>query len=337
MKRVLIPLELSSLPPPAGAELYTLQGETMGTTWSVRVAGPKGFDSRRLQLEIQQQLDAVVAEMSTWTAASDISSFNQAAAGSWQTLPADFFHVLDYALSVARDSDGAFDPSVGALVNLWGFGPDAKRSTAPALADIAAAQSRCGWQKIELDALSKRIRQTGGIYLDLSGVAKGFAVDKLSVFLHAAAFPHHLVEVGGELRGRGMRPDGHPWWVALEQAPVLTLDTGTALPVETIIALHDLSVATSGDYRKFFEAEGRRFAHTLDPRTGLPVAHQLAAVTVLHESCMQADAQATALTVLGVEAGMAYARRHHLAALFVSRGEKGFDEHMTPAFAALLE
>jgi len=330
-RRVLIPHDLDDTPPPAGAELYLLQGETMGTTWAVRMAGPRGLMPDMLRLGIERQLASVIADMSTWEADSALSRFNRAEADSWHALSPDFFTVLDYSLELAAQSEGAFDPTVGPLVNLWGFGPEGRRDSAPDAAALAEVSVRCGWQRLQLDVENLRALQPGGSYVDFSGVAKGFAVDKVSDYLLEQGFPNHLVEIGGELRGRGIRPDGHPWWVMLE--PVV--DNADA--VESLVALHNLAVATSGDYRRFFMAGEQRFAHTIDPRSGSPVAHALASVTVLHESCMQADAQATVLMVLGVEEGMAYAEKHDLAALFVERRSGGFVETMTPAFADFLE
>lgn len=336
MRRVLIPLTLDeSCAPPAGAALFHWQGRSMGTTWSVRLAGPRTLDEARLQAQLQQQLDQVVAEMSPWEASSDISYFNAAEAGTWQKLPADFLQVLSTALDVARDSDGAFDPAIGALVDLWGFGPAGRREDAPTEDEIAAARAVSGWWKLELDVANARVRQPGGLRLDFSGIAKGFAVDKLSDFLHEAGLPNHLVEVGGELRGRGLRPDGHPWWVALESPPAKA-QSENAEP-ETIVALHELSIATSGDYRKFFSAGGQTYAHTLDPRSGRPLETSLTSVTVLHASCMQADAEATALFVLGPERGRAYAEEKGIAARFLLRRDGGLAEILTTAMAAMLE
>ncbi len=330
-RRVLIPHDLDDTPPPAGAELYQLEGKTMGTTWSVRLAGPRGLMPDMLRMGVERQLASVIADMSTWETDSAISRFNQAPAGSWHEVSADFFTVLDYSLRLAAQTEGAFDPTVGPLVNLWGFGPQGRQNEVPDAAMLASVSAHCGWQTLQRDVENRRVRQPGGAYVDFSGVAKGFAVDKLSDYLHAQGFPHHLVEIGGELRGRGIRPDAHPWWVMLE--PVKENAEG----VESVVALHNLAVATSGDYRRFFMRGEQRFAHTIDPRSGRPVTHALAAVTVVHESCMQADAQATVLMVLGREEGMAWAEKQELAALFVERRDGAFVETMTPAFAALLE
>lgn len=304
----------------------------MGTTWSVRVVMDDARPDADLQHGLQRQLDAVVAEMSHWEADSDLGRFNRAPAGSWHALPPAFFDVLSYALEVRRASGGACDPCAGALVNLWGFGPDNRYDqpgfTPPAAAAIAAARALA---PVRLEPDGRRAFQPGGVQLDLSAVAKGYGVDRLSHYLKAQGLPHHLVEVGGELRGAGMKPDGQPWWTLLEQVP------GAQLP-EMVLALHGLSVATSGDYRRYFFQDGRRQAHTIDPRSGRPIANDLASVTVVHPQCMAADAWSTALTVLGGAAGMQLAERQGLAARFVLRGADGaFTEHLTGPLRGMLD
>ncbi|MES2009253.1 MAG: FAD:protein FMN transferase [Pseudomonadota bacterium] len=334
MQRVLVPLSLGAVPPvpAATSRLCRRQGETMGTTWSVAWAASPGADDQdTLDAGIRAVLAEVVAQMSNWDEASDVSRFNRAAAGSWQVLPADCFTVLKAALQVARDSGGAFDPSAGPLVDLWGFGPAPRRAQAPELAALEQARAQCAWQRIAIDEAGSRVQQPGGIRLDFCAIAKGFGVDAVSRYLSGQGIDSHLVEIGGELRGHGVKPDGMPWWVALETPPGVG-----AAGHETLVALHGLSVATSGDYRRYFDSGGRRYAHTLDPRTGYPASHALASVTVLHPQCMMADALSTALTVLGPEAGMVFARRHALAARFLIRRSDGFDERLSPAFEAML-
>jgi thiamine biosynthesis lipoprotein len=243
--------------------------------------------------------------------------------------------VLAHALEVAGDTGGAYDPTVGPLVDLWGFGPAPRRHTRPPADAIAAARARTGWARLTLDARGRRARQPGGVSVDLSSIAKGFAVDEVAAYLRRLGVTSYLVEIGGELRGHGTKPDGTPWWVALERPPALP-GAGSGAG-DLIVALHGLSVATSGDYRRFFEDGGQCYSHTIDPRTGCPVEHGLASVTVLHPECMIADALATALMVLGAAAGLAYARRCGLMALFVDRGARGVEERMTPSFAAMFE
>lgn len=333
MRRVLVPQQIDPTPPPLGGVVHSLAGETMGTTWCVRWVGTRLSDIESLRATIQQALDRVVAQMSTWTDTSDLARFNVAPAGSWCVLPEAFFTVLSTGLQVAQASDGAYDPASGALVNLWGFGPSPRYTdadfTPPVAAAIDAARARAGWREIALDEATRRVLQPGGATLDLSAIAKGFGVDEVVRALRQRGVDSCLVEVGGELRGEGIKPDGQPWWVELEMP-----QAGAAL-TETRVALHGLAVATSGDYRRGFEAEGRRFSHTLDPRSGWPVAHGVASVTVLHAECMLADAWSTALTVLGHEEGRRLADRENLAALFVVCTPEGFEEHMSAAMAAL--
>ena len=312
-----------------------LQGATMGTTWSVKLVATRGLHPAEIRSGIEARLDRVVAQMSTWEPDSDLSRFNRAAAGRWHELRDECLTVLAHALEVAGDTGGAYDPTVGPLVDLWGFGPAPRRRTRPPADAIAAARARTGWERLTLDPRGRRVRQPGGVSVDLSSIAKGFAVDQVAAHLRRLGVTSYLVEIGGELRGHGAKPDGTPWWVALERPPV---SPGRGIGAgDLIVALHGLSVATSGDYRRFFEDGGRCYSHTIDPRTGCPVEHGLASVTVLHPECMIADALATALMVLGPAAGLAYARRRGLAALFVERGPRGVEEHMTPGFAAMLE
>jgi thiamine biosynthesis lipoprotein len=332
MRRVLLPHHISEDPAPAGGAIRDYAGRSMGTSWSVRLVAAPGTALSDLQQGLQQQLDSIVAEMSHWEADSDLGRFNRAAAGSWHVLPPAFFDVLAYAMGVARDSGGAYDPCAGALVNLWGFGPhgrfDQPDFTPPSAQRIAEARA----QPVLLEQGSRRALQPGGVQLDLSSVAKGYSVDRLAYYLKTQGVQHYLVEVGGELRGAGVKPDGQPWWVALEQVT----DAGD-YPDELVLALHGLAVATSGDYRRYFELDGRRYSHTIDPRSGMPIANDLASVTVVHAQCMAADAWSTALTVLGCEQGLRLAERQGLAARFVARDAGGFIEHMTTHLRDMLD
>ena len=300
----------------------------MGTTWSVRYLG--GAETSASRPGIEAVLEKVVAQMSGWRPDSAICRFNAAPAGSWHTLPGEFQAVLDCALEIAEASGGAFDPSMAPLVDLWGFGPVPAAEGTPEPAAIARALARMGWRGLRPEG--DRLLQPGGMGLDFCGIAKGYAVDLVTEYLVAQGLASFLVEIGGELRGQGMKPDGSPWWVEIEAVP------GMAAPdANFVVALHGLSVATSGDYRRFFEQDGRRYSHTLDPRTGRPVAHDVASVTVLDPSCMRADAWATALFVLGAREGLAMAAREGIPALFVTREEGRLAEHLSPALAAMLD
>ncbi|MDM0023097.1 FAD:protein FMN transferase [Variovorax sp. J31P216] len=308
----------ANTPRPRRADPPTLQsvaGRSMGTSWSLRFDNPRMLALDDVRAGVQAALDRVVAQMSTWEPDSDISRFNRAEAGSRHLLEPGFAEVLACALQWAAASGGAIDPSIGPLVGLWGFGAHADASNAgpPSSAALAEARARVGWQRLALDPETRTAVQPGAVELDLSGIAKGFAVDQASAALRALGLSDFLVEVGGELRAAGRRPGGDPWRVQVA-APA-----GAA----SHVALAELAIATSGDRWHVREHQGRRWSHTLDPRTGEPVRDALASVTVLHRECMQADALATVLTVLGPEDGLAFAERHAVPALFVCRDDRG--------------
>lgn len=307
-----------------------LDGETMGTSWTARIVVEDQARLPALRTAIEAALAGVVAQMSDWEPESDISRFNRAPAGSSQVLPPEFFAVLEHALALAAATEGAYDPTAGRLVDLWGFGPTPAPSLPPSEADIAAARATVGWERLTLDPARRGAVQPGGMRLDLSSIAKGHGVDAAAQALREAGVAHFLIEVGGELLGAGLKPDRTPWWVEIEAPP------GAAM-TPIVAALHGLAIATSGNYRRFFDADGERFAHTLDPRTGRPVDNRLASVTVLHASCMAADAMATALTVLGPDAGLSFASLRGIAAHFMIEAEGRFVERMTPAFGAMLD
>ena len=290
----------------------------MGTSWSVRIAdAPSGCEDT-----IRDVLARIIAQMSNWEAGSDISRFNRSRIGQWVSLPADLMTVLRAGIDMAKLSGGAFDPAVGRLVDSWGFGPSG----------IYAPSSRSNhaspWTAIEVG--EQQARRTADVTLDFSGIAKGFAVDAVAQRLRDLGARHFLVEIGGELRGDGIRPDGQPWWVDVESPPGLGLPT-------LRIALCGLSVATSGDYRRFRVENDRLLSHSIDPATGMPIANHVASVSVLHESAMMADAWATAITVLGHQSGMTLATRHGIAARLIRREDDGGQEYMTPALATMLE
>lgn len=344
-RQVLIPLNMSQpRVPDSDMHYLNIQGLSMGTSWQVQcyvsaAEHAPEIHTAELQQGIQAQLDLVVAQMSPWEAESDLNKFNRAPANSWQTLPPEFFKVLQHSVFVAEQTRGAFDPSIGHLANLWGFGPAGKIQKTPKSIDILQARMRTNWQQIRLNPTESSALQIGNVHLDLCSTAKGFGVDQVARYLQQIGITSYLVEVGGELRGLGCKSDGQPWWVELEVVPDSTLEQ---LPIQDlstsyVVALHGLAVATSGDYNRYFLYEGKRYSHTIDPRTGYPVSHDLASVTVMHSECMIADALATAMSVLGVKKGMAYAKRLHAAARFIERKPDGFIEHLSPAFIAMMD
>ena len=337
MTRVLVPLQLDGSMPLLGAQAHRLGGETMGTTWQLLWVAQGLSQAEPVRVAVQDELDLVVEEMSTWLAGSDLDRFNRADAGSLHTVPGAMAEVMDAALWLADASNGAFNPAAGALVNLWGFGPSARYTDpgfqSPADDAVRRALALNDWRALGWDRARRETRQPGGVLLDFSAIAKGYAVDRISRRLAGMGLPHHLVEVGGELRGSGLRLGGQPWWVDLESPPLTP--NQPSLPV-TRVALHGLSVATSGDYRRVYTRDGVRWPHTIDPRSGRPLSNGLASVSVLHPECMWADAWSTALTVLGRDDGMALAQAHGIAALFVQREADGrLTETLTSAMKEL--
>lgn len=303
----------------------------MGTTWSVRLAPPPDLAPEAAREAVEAELARLVAHFSHWDPRAELARFNGAPPGFY-AVSEPFWTLLNAALDLADDTDGAVDPTLGALVDLWGFGPAGPRPAGdlPTDEEIAAALAVSGWKGLRLNRPMRAVQQVGGMKLDLSGIAKGHAVDRVSDRLTEFGATHHLVEIGGELRGRGVRPDGQPWWVELQQAP------GAPAP-RTLAALFDLAVATSGDWIRGFDRDGRRYGHTIDGRTGRPLDNGVASVTVLAETAMYADAMATALAVMGPVEGPTYAGAMNLAAAFVVRGETGLTEIVTPAFRSMLD
>jgi len=340
MRAVLVPLEIDPVPPAPGCRLHLLAGVSMGTDWSVRLMLPPGVDAD-LQGMLQEELDQIVAQMSHWDSASLLSRYNRAPAGSWHALPPQFFAVMDYALAVREETGGAYDPAAGSLVNLWGFGPTSRYDQAGFYAPdrelVAAVLAERQGRRPRLDRDRRALYQPGGAILDLSSVAKGYAVDCLAQRLEALGLRHYLAEVGGELRGAGVKHDGQPWWVELEGVPDTADSSATPAVPQSVVALHGLAVATSGDYRRYFHHARRRASHTLDPRTGYPIANQVASVTVLAPTCMAADALSTALTVMGVGDGLPFAEVRGLAARYLVREGDGLREVHTAAWRALLQ
>ncbi len=334
--RVLIPTHGRKPSRPLGAHIWDFAGETMGTTWSVRLIPPPALDRAAFQSAILEELARINALFSHWDPRSELSRLNAAPPGFW-AVSEPFWDLLNKAMDLADDTNGAVDPALGALVDLWGFGPPGPRPlngfgtgpTVPFEEEVEAARALSGWGIVRFNRDARAVQQLGGVKLDLSGIAKGHAVDRVSERLTAMGATHHLVEIGGELRGAGVKPDGMPWWAELQQAP------GAPGP-RSVAALFDLACATSGDWVRRFEVYGQTYSHTIDGRTGRPVENGVASVTVLAETAMYADAMATALTVMGPVEGPAYAEALNISAAFVVRTDGGLTETVTPAFTAML-
>lgn len=304
------------------AAVIALGGETMGTRWSAQIVGGDGDAARA---EIEAALALVIRQMSHWEPASTLSRINAGPPGRYALEP-EFAEVMAAALAITEQSGGAFDPTIGALVDLWGFGPKGGRTDIPEDDALAEARVRSGVHHLDWEAGSRTLVRTAPVALDLSGIAKGYAVDLCANALRALGHQDFLIEIGGECVGAGIQPDGQPWWVDVEDA-----DGRLSTPVR--IALHDHAVATSGDYRRWFEASGKRFSHSIDPRDGQPIDNQVVQVTVLHEQAMIADGWASALHILGPDKGMALSGEHGLAAHIVMADGSA---HLSPALIAMM-
>ena len=309
-------------------EQIVLSGATMGTTYTIKVIGDP---SDTLQAEIDRIFADINRKMSTYDPDSELSRFNQNQSTDWIAISEELRLVMAEALAVSALSEGAFDVTVGPLVNLWGFGPQITDGGIPSEQALAKARARTGYRQLHLrDDPPALKKDRSDLYIDLSAIAKGYAVDKVADHLDIVGVPHYLVELGGELRAKGHNPQGKPWTIAIERP------TPGKQAVEQVIQITAQGVATSGDYRNFFELNGQRYAHAINPHTGWPVKHRLGSVTVVAKSTMRADAMATALLVLGPEAGMALAQSQHLAAFFIIANDHGFTERSTPTFAQYL-
>lgn len=325
----------------APRDLIELQGAAMGTTWSVKLADPllSEAQQRKAVDSVTQRLARVDELMSTWKETSELSRFNAfASTDSFEVAP-ETFAVFEIAQRVSQLSGGAFDVTVGPLVDAWGFGSEGRHEP-PSGAALRALVARTGWRKLALGPLGRTVRKSQpDVRADLSAVAKGYAVDLVARGLEQLGHTRFLVEVGGELRANGERPGGGAWRVAIE-APDAPAD---ARRIHRIVELRDVSMATSGDYRNYYERDGRRISHTIDPRTGRPIEHRLASITVIHPEAAWADAWATALDVLGPDEGYSLAASEHLAAYFIVRdelpgtgGEASFQVRQTAEFEPFL-
>lgn len=321
---------------PAKDRVDHISGPSMGTVYHIRFGTPLGKQSAvDLQALITERLDEIESSMSTYRPDSEISRFNVSRAGDWFPVSREFAQVADTAQEISRSTGGAFDITVGPLVELWGFGPrsrasgDRDSSSVPSAEEIATTRAGIGFSHLEVrrdpPALRKGARPK--LQIDLSAIAKGFAVDAVAELLESRNISSYLVEIGGELRVGSAKPDGSPWRVGIESPDD---DRRT---IYQALALTKTALATSGDYRSFFISDGQRFSHLIDPRTGKPVRDAgLGSVSILAPTCQFADAMATALFVLGPVEGLDFAELRKLAALFLVRHNENFSAIMTNGF-----
>ena len=313
-------------------KVWEISGGIFGTTYHINVVLPE--HEQRLQTlakGIESTLDQVDNAMSTWKPDSELSQLNSLRDQSeWIELSPALFEVIRRSVEIAELTGGAFDVTIGPVVNLWGFGPKARPEQIPSDDELNTVLGGTGWEHLEFDELASAIRSEKPQYIDLSGIAKGYGVDAVARYLDSEGVGAYLVEVGGEVRTNGRKPDGTAWRLAIEQP----IEQGRA--VNSVVALDAQAMATSGDYRNYYESNGQRYSHTIDPETGKPIGHRLASVTVIAEDCMTADALATGFNVMGFDKAMGLATRENIPAFFIVRGDNGFETHQTPAFSSYL-
>jgi len=309
-------------------KLLHIQGQTMGTYYQIsyvldaRSQSDTRLTVQALQQEIDKRLELVNDQMSTYRPESELSRFNKAEKS--QQVSDATRYVVQAALDLFKQSDGAFDVTVGPLVNLWGFGPDKRPDKVPSQALINEKMQMVGSQYLSVQGnmLTKSMPE---VYVDLSSIAKGYGVDFIADYLQQLGISNYLVDIGGELRVKGVKPANQKWTLAIER-PVAGQN------VQRLIHIGDNAIATSGDYRNYFESDGIRYSHTIDPKTGKPIEHKLVSVTVIDKNCMLADGYATAITVLGPQAGLAFAEKRHLAVFLLVKEGDDFNEYYTSEF-----
>lgn len=306
----------------------TFGGPTMGSTYSVKYVRGSGMpDAEQVQPEVERILADIDRQMSTYRSDSDIERFNEAPGGTCMAMPEPVLTLVRAGDRLSQLSEGSFDLTLEPLLNLWGFGPKARAEKVPSAEELAAVREQFGYQHLSIQG--DQLCKDAPVQVDFNSIAAGYAVDRITERLQSLGLTSYLVEATGELKAVGKKPDGSPWRIAIE-AP----QSGERV-AQKILALDGYGVSSSGDYRNYFEENGRRYSHTLDPQTGAPISHKLAAVTVVHAETLQADGLSTLLMVLGPERGYAFAEREGIAAFFVTREGDGFVTRSTSAFDAL--
>jgi thiamine biosynthesis lipoprotein len=317
----------------ASPQPVAISGTTMGTSYHIKLVPVAGqnVDSATLKQKIDARLTEIDAEMSTYKEDSDVSRFNRAITTDWQNVNEETLSVLATAAAISQLSQGAFDITVGKLVNLWGFGPTVNLDDIPPADKITRLLTDVGYAKVELRKNPPAIKKSDpNVTIDLSAIAKGYAVDAVAKLLLEEQQLNFLVEIGGEIITHGFKQNHKRWVIGIE-SPVADQHS-----VRKRLYLEDVAMATSGDYRNYFERNGVRYSHTIDPTTGYPIKHRLASVTVIEQSCMRADALATALMVMGPDRGMAFAERHQLAIFMLVKQNDSFIAKHSTAFTPYL-
>lgn len=326
---IVLAVLVSCTPAKPANQQYQLDGSTMGTYYVVKFYSDTTPDLTALKQHIDTELELVNDLMSTYRPESELMRFNRHTDGSVFAISAQTRTVIAEALRIAEQTGGVLDVTVGPLVELWGFGARGRIEHAPDDAVIAQARTWVGYNKLRL-IQTGLVKDVAQLAVDLSPIAKGYGVDQVAVVLEQQGITDYLVEIGGEMRLKGVKADKQPWKIAIEK-PV-----STERAVQRILLPGDMGVATSGDYRNYFEEDGMRYSHLLDPRTGKPINNRTVSVTVLHPSCMTADGYATALNVMAAQEALAFAEQHQLAVLIVTKTDEGFNELTSSAMLPYL-
>lgn len=309
-----------------------IRGTTMGTYFAVTyIPGDNTPAENDVRQRIEKRFANINKCMSTFDESSELSKFNRFRRTDTPfPVSAELLKVIKEAIRLNKFTNGALDVTVGPLVNLWGFGPDGRPNKIPSAKAVREAKERCGIHNLVVKD-GALIKKTPELYVDLSAIAKGFGVDAIAQLLESLDIKRYLIDVGGEVRGNGAGTRGGPWRVAVER-PVPEGDAA----MDRVIHLVDTSVATSGDYRNYYEENGRRYSHTIDPTTGRPIRHNLASVTVMDESCMTADGLATGLDVMGPKKAQALAEKHNLPIVLIVKEGNTFREIPSTAWKKVM-
>jgi thiamine biosynthesis lipoprotein len=298
---------------PRDSRLPEASGATMGTTWRLILA--RG-DARAASQIVQARLDALEEMFTNWREDSVVSRFNASRSTEWQAVPRELAEVMTFAQRLSKETNGAFDVTASPLIELWGFGVKKSTHAIPSDDAIAAAKARVGWQKVEVQTAPPELRKSqADVEINVSGLVEGYAVDDLVKRLRDAGHTDFLLDVGGELYASGRKPDGTPWQVGVQQPD------GEKGVVTGAMPLQNKALSTSGTYRQFLEVDGKRYPHVLDARTGRPVVHSLVSVSVIADSCFEADAWTTVLLILGLNEGKETATRLGIDALFLEESK----------------
>ncbi|MDP6190547.1 MAG: FAD:protein FMN transferase [Gammaproteobacteria bacterium] len=322
---------LSGCLAPQQTPLKTITGLAMGTSYTVKWLVVNESAEQAYPDQINALVRQIEESMSTYMDASDLSGLNGAPAGIWHSVPADMAALIGHAQTISQSTDGAFDITIGPVVDLWGFGPDPKPETIPTADQLDALRPLVGYQQIAVRQDPPAVKKANTNAIDLSAIAKGYAVDRVAQWLQARGIAHFMVEIGGEIRTRGTKLEGQPWRIAIESPGQ------QARSVFEVVRVEDRALATSGNYRNYYEENGIRYAHTLDPKSLQPVRHKLASVTVMTDNAAEADALATALMVLGEDQGVAWAALHKVPAYFIIWQDDQFVSRQTAGFEQFIE